>query len=194
MTIGIKKMHKRYNKGFTLIELLVVVAIIGLLSSIVLASLNSARNKAKDAAIKEGVFQLVNLLALEYNDTGSYCNLQYGWINSVGDTCDTYTTETKVWDGNYAPQARSICNNIYKNAADYWSDRPGAQHIFNQTFTTAGVPDCDKAYSIMVSLNNGKWYCSGSSGAKGEYDYYGDIPIWFHGIGGSSNPGCYGNP
>lgn len=63
---------KKTSKGFTLIELLVVIAIIGILSSVVLASLNTARAKARDVVRKSDLKQLQTALELYYNSNGSY--------------------------------------------------------------------------------------------------------------------------
>lgn len=59
-------------RGFTLIELLVVIAIIGLLSSVVLASLNDARAKARDSKRISDMQQLQTALELYYTTYNSY--------------------------------------------------------------------------------------------------------------------------
>mgnify|MGYP001565122226 CR=1 FL=1 len=60
------------NNGFTLIELLVVIAIIGLLSTIVLVAVNSARAKARDAKRMGELKQIQTALEMFYNVNGYY--------------------------------------------------------------------------------------------------------------------------
>lgn len=60
------------RRGFTLIELLVVIAIIGILASVVLASLNSARDKGTDAANKSNLNNIRAQAEIIYDDDGDY--------------------------------------------------------------------------------------------------------------------------
>lgn len=59
-------------RGFTLIELLVVIAIIGILSSVILASLNTAREKAYDARRESDLKEVQTALELYYSDHNGY--------------------------------------------------------------------------------------------------------------------------
>lgn len=68
-------------KGFTLIELLVVIAIIGILSAVVLASLNTARSKGSDAAVQSDLDGIRTQAEIYYGGTGSN---SYG---TAGSSC-----------------------------------------------------------------------------------------------------------
>ena len=72
------------NKGFTLIELLVVIAIIGILSSVVLASLSSARDKGKDAAVKSQLSSMKAQAELFYSKGETYDGVCNGDLASSG--------------------------------------------------------------------------------------------------------------
>jgi len=89
------------RKGFTLIELLVVIAIIGILSSVVLASLNTARDKGEDAAIKANLNNVRTQAELYYDGAGDgdyvdVCTADTTFVNAInsaaGQCFDESTT------------------------------------------------------------------------------------------------------
>ena len=67
--MSMKFRNDSHNKGFTLIELLVVIAIIGILSSVILTSLTSARKKGRDARRLEDLKSIANNIAIAHNGT-----------------------------------------------------------------------------------------------------------------------------
>lgn len=64
--------YRKQNKGFTLIELLVVISLIGVLATLVIANMNSARERARDATRKSDLRNIQTALRLYYNDKGGY--------------------------------------------------------------------------------------------------------------------------
>ena len=90
-------MNRSISAGFTLIELLVVIAIIGVLASVVLASLNSARQKARDARRAADVRQLVLAMNLYIDSTGGTSVSSGGAWKCLG-----HTTSQTCWQGSYS--------------------------------------------------------------------------------------------
>lgn len=89
--------------GFTLIELLVVISIIGVLASVVLASVNTARMKARDAKRLADVRQLVLVLQLYYDDNNAFPSstaCPASPVSVVGWCCLGHSDAGRCWNNN----------------------------------------------------------------------------------------------
>jgi len=77
-----------YKRGFTLVELVVVMAIIGILSGIIIASLDGARKSARDAKRVSDIKNIQLGLALYYSDNGRYpCQI---YANIANPACPNF--------------------------------------------------------------------------------------------------------
>jgi len=82
---------KNNKKGFTLIELLVVIAIIGLLSTLSVVALNSARARSRDARRVSDVKQIQTALEMHFNALNAYPVLATeGLLTSIGTTTNLF--------------------------------------------------------------------------------------------------------
>ncbi|HTK60704.1 MAG TPA: type II secretion system protein, partial [Candidatus Baltobacteraceae bacterium] len=101
-------MKRSSAKGFTLIELLVVIAIIGLLSTLAVVALNSARQRSRDAKRVSDIRQIQTALELAFSETNNY------------------PAESAVTLGLATDDV--LCNN--SNAATFQGDTTGCSTIY----------------------------------------------------------------
>lgn len=140
-------MTTQKTRGFTLIELLVVIAIIGILASVVLASLNTARDKGSDAAIKSNLNNARAQAELFYDDAGNT------YDDGTDEVCANGSSDDPAGILDFVTEADGDCGNDADNWAAEAELSDGTWYCVgstgsvidggNQSFVTDADPECD---------------------------------------------------
>lgn len=153
-------MTKKLPKGFTLIELLVVVSLIGILATLVLANLNAARERGRDAQRKSDLKSIQNALQIYYNDYGKYPESNpSGTILGCGSAGTTACTWDSAWTagGNTYMQtlpADPISTQSYvyeRTSLDTYSLKACLENASDEDGTAESGVDCSSDWMFEVS-------------------------------------------
>ncbi|HNX10874.1 MAG TPA: prepilin-type N-terminal cleavage/methylation domain-containing protein [bacterium] len=176
----------KQKKGFTLVELLVVIAIIGLLASLSVVALSSARARSRDAKRVGDVKQVQTALELFFNDQGRYPTPEEWETGSImSSSSNPLTTYLKIIpaapttpDGN----CTSDQNTLYYQQTEDGASYTLSYCLGNNTGSLASGPKCATpggVYNSDCSLSGSAgtlqatitWYLSPATNPVGTINY-----------------------
>ena len=114
------------DRGFTLIELLVVIAIIGILASVVLASLGAARTKSRDAAVKSQMQQIRTQAEIFHTYNNSYTGTGSAYINDSINECIGPATAGTM----FSPSSANGISALMQGASNSGAGAPSGSRVF----------------------------------------------------------------
>jgi len=165
------------KRGFTLIELLVVIAIIGVLSSVALASLNTARMKARDSSRMAQLTQIRAALELYYLDRGYYPPSECGY------DCNgyRYSYSASSWNllaADLAPYMTSLPVDPVNTGCAPWNN-----NCFSYTYGNVARDAYTPQYDLTAQLEstNSAYRC----GLRNYKFYFNASQAWCTAFGGS---------
>jgi prepilin-type N-terminal cleavage/methylation domain-containing protein len=153
------KFFSKVRRGFTLIELLVVVAIIGLLASVVIVSIQSARMKGRDARRIADFAQIRTALEL-YVDTNSYYPQgRCGWDSNCGGTW-TLSSDSTTW-GAFATLLAPYISALPKDPLNTSGCAPWDGSCYTYAYGDVGRYTYKSTYNLTAQLEdpNSQYRC-----------------------------------